>query len=89
MGRWTLREDISERVGAINRRITGWSNYFSYGSLWIAYVKLDKFLQACVRRWLVKKHKVGTRGERRYPAEFIYGSLGLVNLPKVLPLRKP
>ena len=68
----------------LNPVLRGWANYFNYGSLWKPYVKLDKFVQQWVRRWLVRKHKVGTRGERRYPADFIYGHLGLMSLPRQL-----
>jgi len=77
-----LHEEIL--VGAINRLVRGWTSYFSYGSLWRAYVKMERFLAERVRGWLVRKHKLGTRGQRRYPAEYLYGPMGLVHLPTAL-----
>lgn len=71
-------------VGTVNRFMRGWANYFSYGSLWRAYTRLEWFLIKRVRGWLVQKHKLGTRGERRYPAEHMYKSLGLISLPRLL-----
>jgi RNA-directed DNA polymerase len=71
-------------VGDVNRRLRGWMNYFSYGSLWKAYHRLERVVQQRVRGWLVHKHRVGTRGECRYPADYIYGTLGLVCVTRVL-----
>ena len=77
-------------VRTVNRRVRGWTAYFSYGSLTKSYDRGEKFIQERLRRWLVGKHKMGTRGLRRYPARFIYGHLGLINLPNVLKtLRMP
>ena len=84
----TASQDAEERIGAINQRLRGWTNYFSYGRLWPSYVKLDRFAQDRVRRWLVRKHKVGTRGECRFPADHIYQTLGLMSLPKLLAARR-
>jgi RNA-directed DNA polymerase len=71
-------------VRTVNRRVRGWSAYFSYGSLWNTYDTVEKFLQERLRRWLVGKHKLGTRGERRFPATYIYDHLGLIHMPDVL-----
>jgi RNA-directed DNA polymerase len=68
-----------ELVGNVNRVVSGWINYFSYGTLWKTYTKLERFLQRRLRDWLVHKHRVGTRGECRYPATYLYETLGLVN----------
>jgi RNA-directed DNA polymerase len=81
---WQSEEKL---VGDVNRVLRGWMNYFSYGSLWKVYGKLEPFLQTRVRRWLVHKHRVGCRGECRYPASYIYETLGLVNPTGVLQLR--
>jgi RNA-directed DNA polymerase len=79
-----------EVVRAVNTRVRGWTAYFSYGSLWKTYVNLEHFLQARIRRWLVRKHKLGSRGECRYPAGYVYDRMGLVHLPGVLKgLRTP
>jgi RNA-directed DNA polymerase len=79
-----------EVVRTVNTRVRGWIAYFSYGSLWRPYVKLEHFLQARIRRWLVRKHKLGSRGECRYPAGYVYDRMGLIHLPSVLKgLRTP
>jgi len=68
-----------ELVGDVNRVVRGWINYFSYGTLWQTYTKLERFLQQRLRDWLVHKHRVGSRGECRYPAHYLYQTLGLVS----------
>ena len=81
-------DDAAERIGVINHRLRGWCQYFNYGSLWKAYVELDKFVQERVRCWLARKHKLDTRGENRFPAPYIYSTLGLMNIPRVLAARR-
>jgi RNA-directed DNA polymerase len=78
---WVSEEKL---VGDVNRVMRGWTNYFSYGTLWKVYVKLEKFLQQRVRGWLVHKHRVEGRGECRFPVGYLYGTLGLVNLARLL-----
>jgi RNA-directed DNA polymerase len=81
---WQSEEDL---VGNVNRVIRGWLNYFSYGSLWKVYNQLQRFLQTRVRGWLAHKHRVEGRGECRYRATYIYGTLGLVDPSGVMQLR--
>src|SRR5262249_37447387 len=77
-------------IANVNHVVHGWLNYFSYGTLWKTYTKLERFLQRRLRDWLVHKHRVGCRGECRYPATYLYETLGLVNPCQVLAsLRKP
>jgi hypothetical protein len=84
---WQSEEEL---VTDVNRLLRGWMNYFSYGTLWKTYHHLEQFVQQRVRGWLVHKHRVGSRGECRYPADYIYGTLGLVSPTEVLGnLRKP
>ena len=72
---WQSEEDL---VGNVNRRLRGWMNYFSYGTLWKTYHRLERFLQQRARGWLVHKHRVDGRGECRYPASYIYDTMGLI-----------
>jgi RNA-directed DNA polymerase len=81
---WQSEENL---VGDVNRMMQGWMNYFSYGTLWKVYTQLDRFLQARVRGWLVHKHRVGGRGECRYPASYIYETMGLIRPTVVLERR--
>lgn len=87
-GPWTNRESAEERVGAINHRIGYWVNYFNYGTRWKMFNKLDVFIHQRVRRWLVRKHKIGTRGERRYPIEYLRDVLGLRDMIAVIPKQR-
>ena len=38
---WQSEEDLA---GNVNRRLHGWMNYFSYGTLWKTYHRLERFL---------------------------------------------
>ncbi len=78
---WQSEENLARDV---NRAIRGWMNYFSYGTLWKTYGRLQRFVQSRIRGWLVHKHKVGSRGECRYPATYIYDTMGVVNVTQVL-----
>jgi RNA-directed DNA polymerase len=78
---WQDEEDL---IGEVNRRLRGWMNYFSYGTLWKTYHRLERFAQQRVRGWLVHKYRVGSRGECRFPVDYIYGTLGLTYLTEVL-----
>jgi hypothetical protein len=78
---WQSEEKLARDV---NRAIRGWTNYFSYGTLWKTYGRLQRFVQSRIRRWLVHKHKVRSRGECRYPATYIYDTMGVVNVTQVL-----
>ena len=84
---WQSEGDL---VSNVNRVVRGWINYFNYGTLWKTYTKLERFLQRRLRAWLVHKHRVGSRGECRYPASYIYETLGLINPCQMLATkRKP
>ena len=84
---WQSEENLARDVNCVVR---GWLNYFSYGTVWKAYTKVERFLQGRVRGWLSHKHRVGTRGERRFPASYIYDTVGVVSPARVLARsRKP
>jgi hypothetical protein len=46
-----------------------------------AYNTVDRYTNRRLRRWLCCKHKVGRGGYTRFSAEYLYETLGLVNLP--------
>src|SRR5216684_2425629 len=58
-----------EVVSRLNRGLRGWANYFSYGTRLMAYRAIDNYVYACARHFLTRRHKVPTRGTRRFPAE--------------------
>jgi RNA-directed DNA polymerase len=64
----------------LNRTIRGWANYFSYGTRAQAYRAVDRYVTERVRHFLRRRHKVSSRGTRRYPAERIFGELGVFQL---------
>jgi group II intron reverse transcriptase/maturase len=72
--------DAEEIVRRLNRKLTGWANYFCLGPVSPAYRTLDKHVRRRLRRWLCKKHKVASTGQTRFPDEYLYEDLGLVRL---------
>lgn len=74
--------DADYVVGRINRKLKGWANYFCLGQVSPAYQAIDTHTKQRLRRWLCKKHKVQGSGRKRYPDQYLYEQLGLINLPK-------
>jgi len=72
--------DAEEIVGRLNRKLTGWANYFCLGPVSPAYQQLDTHVRERLRRWLCKKHKDASTGSSRFPDQFLYEKLGLVRL---------
>jgi group II intron reverse transcriptase/maturase len=72
--------DAEEIVGRLNRKLTGWANYFCLGPVSPAYRLVDTHARHRLRRWLCKKHKVASTGVSRFPDQFLYEELGLVRL---------
>ena len=69
--------DVRDRL---NRKLHGWSNYFSYGTRTMAYRAVDNFVLTAVQNFLQRRHKVSGRGTRRFSAAAIYGELGVLRL---------
>jgi RNA-directed DNA polymerase len=75
--------DAAEMIRILNRKLIGWSNYFSLGPVSRAYQAVDRHTQYRLRQWLRRKHQGPTRpGVMKYPNEFLYDSLGLVRLER-------
>lgn len=70
----------SEVRDRLNRMLRGWSGYFCYGTRTLAYRAVDGFVQAAIRSFLQRRHKVPGRGTRRFPDSTIYGELGVLRL---------
>jgi RNA-directed DNA polymerase len=70
--------DVCDRLNALLR---GWSTYFCYGTTMIAYRAVERNVYNRVRHFLVQRHKVHSRGIRRYPSERVFGELA-VKLPR-------
>ena len=69
-------------VGGLNRKLNGWANYFCLGPVSPAYRAINTHVTNRLRRWLCKKHKVQGTGRSRYPDQYLYEEMGLVNLPQ-------
>ncbi|MEW6683935.1 MAG: group II intron reverse transcriptase/maturase [Nitrospirota bacterium] len=67
----------------LNRLLRGWSNYFSYGTRLFAYRAVDNHVYERVRHFLRRRHKVPTRGTRRFDDDMIFGALGVLRLRTV------
>jgi len=74
---------IETIVGMLNRTARGWSNYFHYGHGHRKMKKVKYYMEERLRLHLRYRHRVSNRGAayHRFPRRFIYGHLGLFNVP--------
>jgi RNA-directed DNA polymerase len=77
MGTWP---DVRDQL---NRLLRGWSAYFGYGTRLPAYRAVDNHVYERVRHFLVRRHKVPSRGTCRFPREAVFGELGVFHLRRV------
>ena len=67
----------------LNAMLRGWSAYFSHGTRLMAYRAVDNHVYGSVRHFLRRRHKVSTRGTRRFSAAEIFGTYGVLRLRRV------
>jgi RNA-directed DNA polymerase len=67
----------------LNRLVGGWAAYFGYGTRLTAYRAVDNHVHDRVRHFLARRHKVPSRGTRRYPDRVVFGDLGVLRLRRV------
>jgi RNA-directed DNA polymerase len=67
----------------LNSLLRGWTTYFSHGTRRVAYRAIDNHVYHRVRRFLGRRHKVSSLGTRRFPAEAVFGELGVLQLRRV------
>ncbi|MCI0435435.1 MAG: group II intron reverse transcriptase/maturase, partial [Gemmatimonadetes bacterium] len=79
--RWYWNSPES-RVAELNALLRGWSGYFNQGRVLRAYRFVQRYTDARLRRWLLRRQGKRGTGCRRYPDEYLYGNLGLYQLPK-------
>jgi group II intron reverse transcriptase/maturase len=77
--RW-LRLDAQDRVTRLNRLMVGWANYFCLGPVSKTYRGVDMYARYRLRQWLRRKHQLQGTGRSRFPYEYLYQTLGLVQL---------
>jgi RNA-directed DNA polymerase len=61
----------------LNRRLAGWSAYFSYGTRLSAYRAVDRHVTERVRSFLARRHKEPGRGTRRFSWTAIHVEFGV------------
>jgi RNA-directed DNA polymerase len=69
-----------EVAADLNRRLRGWATYFGYGTRVLAYRAIDHYVADAVQHFLRRRHKVPTRGTRRFGAQHVFGELGVLRL---------
>ena len=74
--------EVRDRLNALLR---GWCHYYSYGWTQPVYRGVERNVYNRVRHFLVKRHKMHSRGIRRFPSEVVFGKLGVL-LPR--PVKK-
>ena len=79
-GNQTPWPDVCARL---NRLLRGWSAYFSHGTRRAAYRAVDNHVYQNVRYFLIRRHKMSTRGITRFPAQAVFGKLGVLRLRRV------
>jgi RNA-directed DNA polymerase len=77
--RWLLLP-VGDQIRRLNRKLQGWRNYFSYGTVGRAYQVVNHHTETRFRAWLCAKHKEPRPGYTRYPGRHLYQDLGLVKL---------
>ena len=70
----------AEVAARANGLLRGWANYFRYGTLSKAYRAIDNYVYHRAVTMLAKRHKVSSRGIRKFPDEKVFGELGLQRL---------
>ena len=82
--RHVLWLSAEEMVTGLNRLLVGWANYYSLGPVYQAYRAIDRYTPLRLRRWLRNKHKISNTGARCFSYEFLYDTLGLVQLSSLV-----
>ena len=67
----------------LNQQLRGWANYFAYGTRLLAYRAVDNHVYAAVREFLTRRHKVPTRGTRRFSDKVVFEELGVLRLRRL------
>jgi hypothetical protein len=74
--------DAEAVIAQINRKLRGWTNYFQLGAVSQVYGCLEMHTLNRLRRWACRKHKIGSKGTKRFPFESFF-KMGLIRLTKI------
>ena len=66
--------------GTLNRLLRGWCGYFSPGSHYVVDRAVENHLYDRVRNFLARRHKLPSRGTRRFSKDAVFGPMGLLRL---------
>jgi RNA-directed DNA polymerase len=69
--------EVAEELNSVLR---GWANYFSHGTRLMAYRAVDHYVYERARYFLRRRHKVSSRGTRRFPDHVVFEGLGVQRL---------
>ncbi len=74
---------VDRLMGALNRSVHGWCNYFQYRNSSAALGEVKWYVEERVRTHLRKRHKIRCRGTglRRFTSEILYQQYGLYPVP--------
>ena len=70
-------------VADLNAVVRGWAGYFAYGTRLMAYRAVDHYVYEAVRHFLRRRHKVLSRGTRRFSLTRVFGELGVFSLRRI------
>jgi len=71
---------LGEVMEKVNRKLQGWGQYFSIGTLEPAYRTLDRYSSALLRKFPGAATQGPGRGTRQFGYRYLYEDLGLVRL---------
>ena len=66
----------------LNRTLSGWKNYFHYGSVRNSYQAIDHHVRTKVRNFLQRRHKDPSRGTHQFSHTVIFKEYGVFEMAK-------
>jgi RNA-directed DNA polymerase len=71
-----------EHRDRLNRTLSGWKNYFRYGSVRTSYRAIDNHVRTKVRNFLQRRHKVPSRGTNQFSHRAIFDDYGVFEMAR-------
>ena len=73
----------------LNRLLSGWAEYFSFGFTGQADQAIDCHVTARVRRFLCRRHKLRVSGTSHFGYAAVHGEVGVVDIRQTRLRRRP
>ena len=84
--RYRGNHPVTEIVGEMSSVLRGWGHYFYFGHPQSAMTRVNQFAEQRLRKWLMRRRqRRGPGYNTQYPADKLYGPLGLYRLPTARP----